>query len=93
MLTALDSDVIKSYVSLGLGVGIISSRAFRKGQDEGLQALECEHLFPVQTTRLAYKRGAYLRAYTVEFIRLIAPHMRGQDLKQLELAAGENFSI
>jgi len=92
-LTALDSDVIKSYVALGLGVGIISSRAFRKGKDEGLRALDCNHLFPTQTTRLAYKRGAYLRNYTVEFIRLFAPHVRGADLKQLEVAAGENFSI
>ena len=92
-LTALDSDVIKSYVSLGLGVGIISSRAFRKGNDEGLVALDCEHLFPAQTTRLAYKRGAYLRNYTVEFIRLFAPHVRGTDLKQLEAGGGENFSI
>ena len=93
VLTALDSDVIKSYVSLGLGVGIISSRAFRAGKDEGLKALDCDHLFPTQTTRLAYKRGAYLRNYTVEFIRLFAPHVRGADLKQLEAAAGENFSI
>ena len=93
VLTALDSDVIKSYVSLGLGVGIISSRAFRKSKDEGLRAIDCEHLFPAQTTRLAYKRGAYLRGYTVEFIRLFAPHVRGADLKQLETAAGENFSI
>ena len=92
-LTALDSDVIKSYVALGLGVGIISSRAYRKGKDEGLRALDCTHLFPAQTTRLAYKRGAYLRNYTVEFIRLFAPHVRGEDLKQLESAAGENFSI
>jgi LysR family cys regulon transcriptional activator len=92
-LTALDSDVIKSYVSLGLGVGIISARAFRPGKDEGLVALNCEHLFPAQTTRLAYKRGAYLRNYTVEFIRLFAPHVRGADLKQLEAGAGENFSI
>ena len=92
-LTALDSDVIKSYVTLGLGVGIISSRAFRKSSDEGLKALDCDHLFPAQTTRLAYKRGAYLRGYTVEFIRLIAPHVRGADLKQLEAAAGETFSI
>jgi LysR family cys regulon transcriptional activator len=92
-LTALDSDVIKSYVSLGLGVGIISSRAFRQGKDEGLVALDCEHLFPTQTTRLAYKRGAYLRSYMVEFIRLFAPHVRGADLKQLEGNAGENFSI
>jgi LysR family transcriptional regulator, cys regulon transcriptional activator len=93
VLTALDSDVIKSYVSLDLGVGIISSRAFRKGKDEGLRALDCDHLFPAQTTRLAYKRGAYLRNYTVEFIRLFAPHVRGTDLKQLEGDAGENFSI
>ncbi len=92
-LTALDSDVIKSYVALGLGVGIISARAFRKGQDAGLRALSCDHLFPAQTTRLAYRRGAYLRAYAVEFIRLLAPHTRGEDLRQLAAAAGEDFSI
>jgi LysR family cys regulon transcriptional activator len=93
VLTALDSDVIKSYVSLGLGVGIISARAFRTSADEGLAALDCSHLFPAQTTRLAYRRGAYLRGYMVEFIRLFAPHVRGDDLKQLEAAAAENFSI
>jgi LysR family cys regulon transcriptional activator len=93
VLTALDSDVIKSYVSLGLGVGIISSRAFRKDHDKGLVALDCDHLFPTQTTRLAYRRGAYLRGFTVEFIRLFAPHVRAADLKQLEAAAGEDFSI
>jgi LysR family cys regulon transcriptional activator len=94
VLTALDSDVIKSYVSLGLGVGIISSRAFRQAQDHGLRALDCDHLFPTQTTRLAYRRGAYLRGYTVEFIKLFAPHVRAEDLKQLEAAAGaDNFSI
>ena len=93
VLTALDSDVIKSYVALGLGVGIISSRAFRRGKDEGLRALDCRHLFPAQTTRLAYRRGAYLRSYTVEFIRLFAPHVRAEDLKHLGGASGDNFSI
>ena len=93
VLSALDSDVIKSYVSLGLGVGIISARAFREGKDEGLVALDCDHLFPTQTTRLAYKRGAYLRAYTVEFIRLLAPNVRAKDLKQLEARTADNFSI
>ncbi len=92
-LTALDSDVIKSYVSLGLGVGIISARAYRKGRDEGLVALDCGHLFPAQTTRLAYRRGAYLRGYAVEFIRLLAPRVRAQDLRRLAAATGENFSI
>ena len=92
-LTALDSDVIKSYVALGLGVGIISSRAFRKGKEDGLVALECEHLFPAQTTRLAIRRGAYLRGYTVEFIRLLAPHVRREDLERLATDAPESFSI
>jgi LysR family transcriptional regulator, cys regulon transcriptional activator len=92
-LSALDSDVIKSYVSLGLGVGIISSRAYRKGKDEGLVALNCDHLLPVQTTRLAYRRGAYMRGYTVEFIKLFAPNVRAEDLKQLAATEGANFSI
>ncbi len=92
-LAALDSDVIKSYVALGLGVGIISSRAFRRGKEEGLIALDCDHLFPTQTTRLAYRRGAYLRGYTVELIRLLAPHIRVEDLKQLAAGGAETFSI
>jgi LysR family cys regulon transcriptional activator len=92
-LTALDSDVIKSYVALGLGVGIMSERAFRKGKDEGLVALPCDHLFPLQTTRLAYRKGAWLRAFTVEFIRLFTPNLRGEDLKRLDAAAAESFSI
>jgi len=93
VLTALDSDVIKSYVALDLGIGIISSRAFRSGKEDGLVALDCDHLFPAQTTRLAFRRGAYLRGYTVEFIRLLAPHVRREDLEQLANTAAEDFSI
>ena len=93
VLTALDSDVIKSYVSLGLGVGIISARAYRAGRDEGLVALPAEHLFPAQTTRLAWRRGAWLRGYAIEFVRLFAPNLRSGDLRRLEDAAGADFSI
>ena len=92
-LTALDSDVIKSYVALGLGVGIISERAFRASHDEGLVALSGTHLFPLQTTRLAFKRGAYLRGFTVAFIRLFTPNLREEDLKQLGSSAAETFEI
>jgi LysR family cys regulon transcriptional activator len=92
-LSALDSDVIKSYVTLGLGVGIISQRAFREGKDEGLVALSTDHLFPTQTTRLAYRRGAYLRGYMVEFIRLFAPNVRAEDLKRLASGERADFSI
>ena len=92
-LSALDSDVIKSYVSLGLGVGIISQRAFREGKEEGLAAIGSSHLFPAQTTRIAYRRGAYLRAYTMEFIRLFAPGLTAADIARAEAGAGSDFSI
>jgi len=92
-LSALDSDVIKSYVSLGLGVGIISQRAFREGKEDGLVALSCEHLFPTQTTRIAYRRGTYLRGYLVEFIRLFAPRVTLADLKAVEAGGAQDFDI
>jgi len=92
-LSALDSDVIKSYVALGLGVGIISQRAFRAGKEEGLVAIDSAHLFPVQVTRIAYRRGAYLRSYALEFIGLFAPRFTPADVKALEAGPGQRFEI
>jgi len=93
VLTALDSDVIKSYVSLGLGVGIISSVAFDRAKDKGLALLAADHLFPVQTTRLAFRKGAWLRGYTAEFIRLFVPHLSRVALGRLAAGRGEDFAI
>src|SRR5688572_7946223 len=87
-LSALDSDVIKSYVALGLGVGIISQRAFREGKEEGLVALDCAHLLPAQTTRIAYRRG-----YMAEFIHLFAPNLARDDLARAEAGRGSDFTI
>jgi LysR family cys regulon transcriptional activator len=75
VLTALDADVIKTYVELGLGVGIMASMAFDARRDRGLRALDASHLFESSTTRLGIKRGAYLRRYAYEFIELFAPHL------------------
>jgi LysR family cys regulon transcriptional activator len=75
VLTALDADVIKTYVELGLGVGIMASMAFNAKRDQGLKALDASHLFESSTTRLGIKRGAYLRRYAYEFIELFAPHL------------------
>ncbi len=89
-MTALDSDVIKAYVSLGLGVGIIASFAFDRAKDAGLKMLDASHLFPAQTTRLAFRKGSYLRGYTVEFARLFAPHL-GQGAMQQHRGGGGEF--
>jgi LysR family transcriptional regulator, cys regulon transcriptional activator len=75
VLTALDADVIKTYVELGLGVGIMASMAFNAKRDQGLKSLDAAHLFESSTTRLGIKRGAYLRRYAYEFIELFVPHL------------------
>jgi LysR family cys regulon transcriptional activator len=75
VLTALDSDVIKTYVELGLGVGIVAQMAFDPKRDRGLHALDASHLFESSTTRLGIKRGAWLRGYVYDFIELFAPRL------------------
>jgi LysR family cys regulon transcriptional activator len=75
VLTALDSDVIKTYVELGLGVGILARMAFDPRRDRALRAIDASHLFPSSTTRLGIRRGAYLRRYAYDFIELFAPHL------------------
>ena len=75
VLTALDSDVIKTYVELGLGVGILAQMGFDAKRDRGLQAIDASHLFESSTTRLGVKRGAWLRSYAYEFIELFAPQL------------------
>lgn len=92
-LTALDSDVIKSYAGLGLGVGIVSAMAYDARKDRGLTLLPAAHLFPVQTTRVAFRRGARLRGFAMEFIRMFVPHLPGEALARLVRGAGEDFEI
>jgi LysR family cys regulon transcriptional activator len=75
VLTAIDSDVIKTYVELGLGVGIIASVAFDPARDRTLRYFDASHLFPVNTTRVAIRKGAYLRDFTFAFIESFAPEL------------------
>ena len=75
VLTAIDSDVIKTYVELGLGVGIIAAMAFDPERDRNLRLLDASHLFPRNTTRVAVRRGVLLRGYAYDFIELFAPRL------------------
>ena len=68
VMSALDADVIKTYVEVGLGVGIIASMAFDAARDAGLKSLDASHLFPPNTTRIAVRRGHYLRGYAYRFL-------------------------
>ena len=73
VLTAMDADVIKTYVELGLGVGIVASIAFDEDRDRTLRAVDARHLFEVNLTRLAVRRGSWLRGFVYDFIESFAP--------------------
>jgi LysR family cys regulon transcriptional activator len=74
-LTAIDADVIKTYVELGLGIGILAHMAFIPERDQHLRRLEAGHLFRPSTTRIALRKNEYLRGYTYDFIELFAPQL------------------
>mgnify|MGYP006364611657 CR=1 FL=1 len=92
-LTALDSDVIKSYVALGLGVGIVSSMAVARARQEGLVAIDAAHLFPTQVTRLAFKRGAYLRNFVFRFAELLSDRLDRNLIAKAMSGHGTDFDM
>lgn len=75
VFTAADADVIKTYVKLGIGVGIVASMAFDPVIDNELIAIDASHLFESSTTKIGLRRGTILRGFMYEFIELFAPHL------------------
>lgn len=75
VLTAIDADVIKSYVELGMGVGIVARMAFDARRDRTLRAIDASHLFESSTTRLGIRSGSWLRGYAYDFIEMFAPQL------------------
>jgi LysR family cys regulon transcriptional activator len=75
VLSAVDSDVIKTYVELGLGIGIIAAVAFDEKRDLLLRAADIGHLFGTMTTRIAVRRGATLRGFAYDFMELFSPRL------------------
>ena len=73
VMAALDADVIKTYVELGLGIGIVASLAFDPARDKGLRLLECDGLDSSNTTRIAIRTGQYLRGYAYRFLEYCSP--------------------
>lgn len=95
VFTATDADVIKTYVRLGLGVGIVATMAYDEHSDSDLVRLDASHLFEASTTRIGLRRGAFLRGYMYDFVELFAPHLTrdvvDQCLKQQNKAELEAF--
>ncbi len=75
VFTAADADVIKTYVRLGLGIGIVAAMAHDPDVDQDLVALDASHLFASSVTKIGCRRGTFLRGYMYEFIEDFAPHL------------------
>lgn len=82
VLTAMDADVIKTYVELGMGVGIVASIAVDPERDQHLRTLDARHLFRINVTRLAIRRGVWLRGYAYKFIEIFAPTLTREVVDQ-----------
>jgi DNA-binding transcriptional LysR family regulator len=93
VLSAIDADVIKTYVELGLGIGIVAAMAFDPKRDKGLHALDAAHLFRSNTTRVAIRRGGYLRGYAYEFIELFSPQLTRKSIDTAMAGKGEVYEL
>jgi len=92
VLTAMDADVIKTYVELGLGVGIVASIAFDEERDRNLRAIDAGQLIAINLTKLAVRRGSFLRSYVYDFIATFAPTLT-RDVVQKAMATSPGERI
>jgi LysR family cys regulon transcriptional activator len=94
VLEAMDADVIKTYVELEMGVGIVAAIAVDEQRDAHLQALDARHLFAANMTRLAIRRGSWLRDYAYAFISTFAaPLTRERVQRALAVAPGDDVEL
>jgi LysR family cys regulon transcriptional activator len=83
VLTAVDADVIKTYVRAGLGIGIIANMAYDERTDKDLLRLPADHLFEASTTHIGFRRGMFLRGYMYEFMQIFAPHLNQEIVDEI----------
>jgi LysR family cys regulon transcriptional activator len=86
-LTARDADVIKTYVRLGMGIGIVADVAMDARTDSDLFSIDASHLFPVHTTWVGFMRGSLLRGYMYDFLQMLAPHLTRRLVERAAAAA------
>jgi LysR family transcriptional regulator, cys regulon transcriptional activator len=89
VLSAMDSDVVKTYVELGIGIGLLAEMAFDAERDAALGAVSAKHLFAPSTTKVGLRRGTFVRAYTYALIELLAPKLTEKVISQALMKEAE----
>ncbi|CZF77906.1 HTH-type transcriptional regulator CysB [Grimontia celer] len=82
VFTATDADVIKTYVRLGVGIGVMARMAYDNELDKDLVAIDASHIFDASTTRIGFRRGTVLRSYMYDFIESFAPHLTRETIEK-----------
>lgn len=90
VFTARDADVIKTYVRMGLGVGVVASMAADCADRKDLQVIDAEGLFPRSTTWIGFRKDAVLRRYMLDFMQLFAPHLSARKLEDIKRASSQD---
>jgi len=85
VLSAIDADVIKTYVEIGLGIGLMASMAYDEERDPSLRMVDASHLFEPCTTRIGLRRGMHMRGFLYSFIEMMAPKL---DRRAVDAALG-----
>lgn len=93
VLAAIDADVIKTYVSLGLGLGIIAHQAYDATRDTGLLALDAGQLFGSNTTRIGLRRGTHVRRFEYDFIEFFAPQLTRRAVDMAMAGHGDEYQL
>ncbi|AMR79620.1 CysB family HTH-type transcriptional regulator [Cupriavidus nantongensis] len=93
VLEAIDADVIKTYVEIGLGVGIVAGVAYDAERDRNLRGIAAGHLFGSNVTHLAVKQGAYLRSFVYTFIELFSPTLNRKLVEQAMSGEHEAYEL
>ncbi len=84
VFTATDADIIKTYVRLGMGVGIVARMAYDSQLDDDLVQLDAGHLFASNVTKIGFRRGMFLRCYMYDFMELFASHLTAERVRMVE---------
>jgi LysR family cys regulon transcriptional activator len=92
-LTAVDADVIKAYVELGVGIGILAKLAVDPARDSGLRLIEANQLFEPSTTRIGLRRNTYLRGYVFDFIEMFSPHLTRRVVETTMRGEGSDYEL
>lgn len=90
VFTATDADVIKTYVRLGLGVGVLASMALDEKSDSDLVCIDASHLFEASTTKIGFRKGSFLRGYMYDFIERFAPHLTKDVVERASLLRNQD---